>query len=157
MTTSEVMGGGQQWILQFCHGYDGPFLDCARQYAALFAGTRYKVCTVYLTGAPSAEVEAGSASDEVLAPVMQRRIEYLALAAGASVALLCFGALLIVVLARQRAVADALASSEGLFRATFHQAATGIAHITPEGRILRANDKFWGLLVFSAISDGTQS
>ena len=66
MTTSEVMGAGQQWILQFCHGYDGPFLDCARQYAALFAGTRYKVCTVYLTGAPNAEVEAGSASDEVI-------------------------------------------------------------------------------------------
>lgn len=56
----------EQWVLQFCHGYDGPFLDCARQYAALFAGTRYKVCTVYLTGAPSAEVEAGSASDEVI-------------------------------------------------------------------------------------------
>ena len=66
MTTSEVSGAGQRWILQFCHGYDGPFLDCARQYAALFAGTRYKVCTVYLTGAPSAEVEAGSASDEVI-------------------------------------------------------------------------------------------
>ncbi len=56
----------EQWILQFCHGYDGPFLDCARQYAALFAGTPYKVCTVYLTGAPSAEVEEGSASDEVI-------------------------------------------------------------------------------------------
>ncbi|SIS22539.1 Glycosyltransferase involved in cell wall bisynthesis [Aquipseudomonas alcaligenes] len=56
----------ERWVLQFCHGYDGPFLDCARQYAALFAGTRYKVCTVYLTGAPSAEVEAGSASDEVI-------------------------------------------------------------------------------------------
>ncbi len=66
MTTSEVAGGGQQWVLQFCHGYDGPFLDCARQYAALFAGTRYKVCTVYLTGAPNAEVEASSASDEVI-------------------------------------------------------------------------------------------
>ena len=66
MTASEVMGAGQQWILQFCHGYDGPFLDCARQYAALFAGTPYKVCTVYLTGAPSAEVDAGSASDEVI-------------------------------------------------------------------------------------------
>jgi glycosyltransferase involved in cell wall biosynthesis len=55
-----------QWVLQFCHGYDGPFLDCARQYAALFAGTPYKVCTVYLTGAPSREVEQGSASDEVI-------------------------------------------------------------------------------------------
>ncbi|RKR67525.1 PAS domain S-box-containing protein/diguanylate cyclase (GGDEF)-like protein [Acidovorax sp. 94] len=94
-------------------------------------------------------VTVGSAFSEVLEPVMQRRAGYLALAAGASVALLCFGALLIVVLARQRAVADALASSEGLFRATFHQAATGIAHITPEGRILRANDKFCRMLGYS--------
>lgn len=53
-------------VLQLCHGYDGPFLDCARQYAALFAGSEYKVTTVYLTGVPSAEVEAGSASDEVI-------------------------------------------------------------------------------------------
>jgi glycosyltransferase involved in cell wall biosynthesis len=63
---SEVAGAGQPWVLQFCHGYDGPFLDCARQYAALFVGTPYKVCTVYLTGKPSAEVEQGSASDEVI-------------------------------------------------------------------------------------------
>jgi glycosyltransferase involved in cell wall biosynthesis len=53
-------------VLQFCHGYDGPFLDCARQYAALFVGKPYKVCTVYLTGKPSFEVEQGSASDEVI-------------------------------------------------------------------------------------------
>ncbi|MFZ3153076.1 glycosyltransferase [Pseudomonas sp.] len=66
MTTSEAEGAGQPWVLQFCHGYDGPFLDCARQYAALFVGTPYKVCTVYLTGKPSAEVEQGSASDEVI-------------------------------------------------------------------------------------------
>ncbi|MDO9616632.1 MAG: glycosyltransferase [Pseudomonas sp.] len=66
MTMSEVAGAGQSWVLQFCHGYDGPFLDCARQYAALFVGTPYKVCTVYLTGKPSAAVEQGSASDEVI-------------------------------------------------------------------------------------------
>jgi glycosyltransferase involved in cell wall biosynthesis len=54
------------WVLQLCHGYDGPFLDCARQYAALFAGTRYRVCTVYLTGAANEEVRQGSASDEVI-------------------------------------------------------------------------------------------
>ncbi|WP_278413424.1 glycosyltransferase [Stutzerimonas kunmingensis] len=60
------MTASEQWVLQFCHGYDGPFLDCARQYAALFVGTPYKVCTVYLTGAPSDEVVKGSASDEVL-------------------------------------------------------------------------------------------
>ncbi|RRV84139.1 glycosyltransferase [Stutzerimonas stutzeri] len=67
MTASEQNAGQvQRWVLQFCHGYDGPFLDCARQYAALFVGTPYKVCTVYLTGAPSDEVVKGSASDEVL-------------------------------------------------------------------------------------------
>lgn len=41
-------------------------MDCARQYAALFAGSAYKVTTVYLSGAPDAAVEAGSASDEVI-------------------------------------------------------------------------------------------
>ncbi|VXC14688.1 Glycosyltransferase involved in cell wall bisynthesis [Pseudomonas sp. 8Z] len=67
MTASEQGGvPAQRWVLQLCHGYDGPFLDCARQYAVLFKGTPYKVCTVYLTGAPSAEVERGSASDEVI-------------------------------------------------------------------------------------------
>lgn len=54
------------WVLQICHGYDGPFLDCARQYAALFQGTQYKVLTVYLTGDRDTNVEAGSASDEVI-------------------------------------------------------------------------------------------
>lgn len=53
-------------ILQFCHGYDGPFLDCARQYASLFAGRGYKVTTVFLTGAADPEVAAGCDSDEVL-------------------------------------------------------------------------------------------
>ena len=67
MTVSEQTDGQtQRWVLQFCHSYDGPFMDCARQYAALFKGTPYKVCTVYLTGKPSAEVERGSASDEVI-------------------------------------------------------------------------------------------
>lgn len=56
----------EQRILQICHGYDGPFLDCARQYAALFQGTRYQVTTVYLTGSPNAEVERASCSDEVI-------------------------------------------------------------------------------------------
>ncbi len=53
-------------VLQFCHGYDGPFLDCARQYASLFEGSGYRVTTVFLTGAPDPDVAAGCASDEVL-------------------------------------------------------------------------------------------
>lgn len=55
----------EQHVLQLCHGYDGPFLDCARQYAVLFRGTGYRVTTVYLTGTADAAVEEGSASDEV--------------------------------------------------------------------------------------------
>lgn len=55
----------ERWILQFCHGYYGPFLDVARQYAALFRGSDYKVLTVYLTGEPHISVENASASDEV--------------------------------------------------------------------------------------------
>ncbi|MBW4792092.1 glycosyltransferase [Pseudomonas tolaasii] len=56
----------ERHVLQFCHGYDGPFLDCARQYASLFAGSGYKVTTVFLTGAADPDVAAGCASDEVL-------------------------------------------------------------------------------------------
>ena len=56
----------ERHVLQFCHGYDGPFLDCARQYANLFAGSGYRVTTVFLTGAADADVAAGCASDEVL-------------------------------------------------------------------------------------------
>lgn len=55
-----------KWVLQFMHSYDGPFMDCVRQYAALFEGTEYRVCTVYLTGEPNKDVEQGSASDEVV-------------------------------------------------------------------------------------------
>jgi len=56
----------ERHVLQFCHGYDGPFLDCARQYASLFQGSGYKVTTVFLTGKADPQVAAGCASDEVL-------------------------------------------------------------------------------------------
>ena len=56
----------ERHVLQFCHGYDGPFLDCARQYASLFAGSGYRVTTVFLTGQANPLVAQGCASDEVL-------------------------------------------------------------------------------------------
>lgn len=64
--TDAVQTTAEQWVLQFSHGYDGPFMDCARQYAVFFKDTDYKVCTVYLTGEPNDEVAQGSASDEVI-------------------------------------------------------------------------------------------
>lgn len=57
---------GERHVLQFCHGYDGPFLDCARQYASLFTGQGFRVTTVFLTGAADNAVAAGCGSDEVL-------------------------------------------------------------------------------------------
>lgn len=53
-------------VLQICHCYYPPFLDCARQYSKLFDGTEYKVVTVYLTGEPSEEVAKATCSDEVI-------------------------------------------------------------------------------------------
>ena len=53
-------------VLQICHSYYPPFLDCARQYAALFKDTDFKVTTVYLQGEYSQAVVEGSASDEVI-------------------------------------------------------------------------------------------
>lgn len=56
----------QRHILQICHGYGGPFLDYARQYASLFTDTPYKVTTVFLSGEPNDEVIASCQSDEVI-------------------------------------------------------------------------------------------
>ncbi|QIB53348.1 glycosyltransferase [Pseudomonas sp. OIL-1] len=56
----------QRHILQICHGYGGPFLDYARQYASLFADTPYRVTTIFLSGEPSDEVVAACQSDEVI-------------------------------------------------------------------------------------------
>jgi glycosyltransferase involved in cell wall biosynthesis len=53
-------------VLQISHCYYPPFLDCSRQYAALFKGTGIKVTTVYLTGEYDPEVERATASDEVI-------------------------------------------------------------------------------------------
>lgn len=54
------------WILHICHSYYPPFLDCARQYNALFKNTPYKVLTVYLTGDEDKDVVLATQSDEVV-------------------------------------------------------------------------------------------
>lgn len=61
-----MSAGEPLWVLQICHGYEGPFLDCARQYASLFVGTEYKVITVFLVGPPDPVVATSCLSEEVL-------------------------------------------------------------------------------------------
>lgn len=56
----------EKYILQICHCYYDPFLDCARQYAVLFKDTPYKVITVFLSGDADNEVAEKAASDEVI-------------------------------------------------------------------------------------------
>ena len=46
--------------------------------------------------------------------------------------------------------ANALSESEALFRATFELAAVGIAHVSAEGRFLRANQKFCDIVGYTA-------
>lgn len=91
-------------------------------------------------------VTVGTAYDDELAPAHQRRSYYLLAAGVASIVLLSALGLIIVLLQRRRRSARALQASEALYRATFHQAATGIAHVAPDGRIMEANEKFHDML-----------
>ncbi len=49
----------------------------------------------------------------------------------------------------RQAAEEALRESEERFRGTFEQAAVGIAHISPDGRFLRVNDKLCGILGYT--------
>lgn len=53
-------------ILQICQNYRQPFLDCTRQYAALFSGSDYKVVTVFLCGQKDPDIAEQSGADEVI-------------------------------------------------------------------------------------------
>jgi len=94
-------------------------------------------------------VLVGTAETEVLARFRQRERNYYVAAVLASALIVAFAFFLIAALSRQRRAVEALSSSEAQFRATFNQAAMGIAHIAPDGRFLRANQKLCNLLGYS--------
>jgi diguanylate cyclase (GGDEF)-like protein/PAS domain S-box-containing protein len=124
---------------------DGRFVDDGRTTDGVVRVVSYRT----LAGYPLM-VTVGTAQAAVLAPVMKRQRAYLLFASAITLALLALAALLIVALARQRAAAETLRSSAALFRATFDQAAMGIAHFATDGRILRVNEKFCRMLGTSA-------
>lgn len=64
--TLSIPDRDKKYILQLCHGYGMPFHDVARQYAALFQETGYKVVTVFLTGKKSREITEAVQSDDVI-------------------------------------------------------------------------------------------
>ena len=49
----------------------------------------------------------------------------------------------------RRQIEEDLRKSESRFRATFEQAAVGIAHVSPEGRFLRINEKFCDIVGYT--------
>ena len=66
LRSSEVQPVQEKWVLQLCHGYGMPFHDVARQYAALFTGTEYKVATVFLTGKRNEHIARVVGSNDVI-------------------------------------------------------------------------------------------
>ena len=86
-------------------------------------------------------VLVGASQSEVLADFFRKRNHAYVLTLLVSIVIVSFSALLMAAFARQKRAIDALASSETQFRATFNQAAIGIAHTAPDGRFLRVNQK----------------
>ncbi|KKN31957.1 hypothetical protein LCGC14_0818630 [marine sediment metagenome] len=60
------MANKKRQILQICHSYSPPFLDCARQYATLFKKTEFAVTTVFLTGKADESLVELTDSDHVI-------------------------------------------------------------------------------------------
>lgn len=135
---------GLPWFQRQARAAEGDFVDTGETTD----GTARVISYRTLQSHPLM-VTVGTPQAQAMAPVLQRRTTYIAVAASATAALLGFATLLIAVLARQRRVARALHASEALFRATFHQAAMGIARIAPDGHILGANEKYCRMLGYA--------
>ena len=94
-------------------------------------------------------VAVGASRDEVLAEFQRNlNLDYF-LATLITAAILGFAAMLVVAVRRQERSAIALATSEARFRATFEQAAIGIAHTSLDGRYLAVNRKFCDMVGYT--------
>jgi len=132
------------WFRRLARAPQGSFVDDGAMLDGVARIVSYRSLPDY-----GMMVTVGTVFEDEMAPVVQRRAYYLAAAGLASVVFLLFACMLILFLDRRRKAAEALQASEALYRATFHQAATGIAHVTCEGRILGANRKFHDMLGYA--------
>ena len=94
-------------------------------------------------------VAVGTAQDEVLAEHAQKRDGDFRAAALFSAIILGFCAVLMLAVGRQKRADAALAGSNAQFRATFEQAAVGIAHTTFDRRYLLVNEKFCAMVGYT--------
>jgi len=91
-------------------------------------------------------VAVGTSEDEVLAEARRHRARGYGAAILITAVITLFCALLLVAMSRRRRASAALAMTETRFRATFEQAAIGIAHIALDGRYVAVNRKFCDML-----------
>jgi diguanylate cyclase (GGDEF)-like protein/PAS domain S-box-containing protein len=94
-------------------------------------------------------VAVATSEAEVLAPTLRNRRNYFVAATALSFVVVFFAALLLGAVRRRNRALAALSASETQFRATFEQAAIGIAHTTAEDRFLRVNEKLCSVLGYT--------
>lgn len=111
-------------------------------------GTRRYVSYRTLHGYPLV-VAVGAGQEEVLDDFMRNRNRDYMLALLVSLVIAVFAGLLMLTVKRQKRVGTALAISEARFRATFEQAAIGIAHTSFDRRYLQVNQKFCDMLGYT--------
>ena len=111
-------------------------------------GVRRYISFRTLAGYPLV-VAVGTSQDEVLAEALGQQSQYFWAALLVSVFIVLFAALQMASVGRNKRAVAALAGSNAQFRATFEQAAVGIAHTSIDGRYLRVNQKFCNILGYS--------
>jgi diguanylate cyclase (GGDEF)-like protein/PAS domain S-box-containing protein len=94
-------------------------------------------------------VAVGTSRDEVLAEYKRGRNRDFFLATMLTGVIFVFTAMLVVAIHRQERAAIDLATSEARFRATFEQAAIGIAHISLDRCYIAVNRKFCDMLGYT--------
>lgn len=94
-------------------------------------------------------VAVGAARQEVLADFNRNSLRDFLLAGLVSLVIAFFAGMLMYTLARQRRTVVDLQTSEARFRATFEQAAIGIAHTSLDRRYLQVNQKLCDMLGYT--------
>jgi diguanylate cyclase (GGDEF)-like protein/PAS domain S-box-containing protein len=140
-STYGLDSGKHPWNLRQATQSSGAFVDDGNSIDGVTRIISYRTMNGY-----PLMITIGSDYEEILRPVERRRMTYLIIAGASTAALLGLTALFLFLSMRQRTATEALEANEALFRATFHQAAMGIARIAPDGRFLEVNEKFCRML-----------